>query len=173
MLTLKPLNAADARQQYEFLVACPSADGFENPYEEYSYEDFVQKAIPSRLDASKGRNLPQGYVPDTYFFLWDDDRVVGLFKVRHFLTDFLRDGGGHIGYAIHPDFRGRGLATAGLKLAVQELVKMPDFNDDEIYFSCYKSNPSSLKVQLNVGAYIHHETEDHYYTRLKVDRVAK
>ncbi|MFC5370651.1 GNAT family N-acetyltransferase [Arcanobacterium bovis] len=93
MLTLKPLNAADARQQYEFLVACPSADGFENSYEEYSYEDFVQKAIPSRLDASKGRNLPQGYVPDTYFFLWDDDRVAGLFKVRHFLTDFLRDGG--------------------------------------------------------------------------------
>ena len=39
---------------------------------------------------------------------------------------------------------------------------------DEAYLSVDKDNPGSLKAQLNNGAYIHHEDETEYYTRIKL-----
>ena len=38
--------------------------------------------------------------------------------------------------------------------------------EDELYLSVNKSNPASLRVQLHNGAYIHHEDDEHYYTRI-------
>lgn len=39
--------------------------------------------------------------------------------------------------------------------------------EDEIYLSVHKENIASLKAQLKNGAYIHHEDEKEYYTRIK------
>ena len=87
-----------------------------------------------------------------YYFLWDDDKIVGLFKIRHYLNEFLANGPGHIGYSILSDFRGNGYATKGLRLAIDKCKKI--ICEDEIYLSVHKNNPISLKVQKNNGAYI-------------------
>ena len=42
--------------------------------------------------------------------------------------------------------------------------------EDEVYMSVYKDNIASLKVQQKNGAYIAGETEDHYLTRIKLNR---
>lgn len=39
--------------------------------------------------------------------------------------------------------------------------------EDEIYMAVHKENVGSLKAQLANGAYIHHEDENEYYTRIK------
>jgi predicted acetyltransferase len=166
MLYLKEANAQDIEQEYDFITHTPAEEnGFVNPASGCSREEFERVILPGWLDAAKGIGLPDGWVPDTRFFLWEDDRIVGMFKVRHFLTPALAAGAGHIGYGIRGECRGRGYATAGLKLALDKARQI--IQEDEIYMSAHKSNPASLRVQLKNGAYIHHEDEAAYYTRVK------
>ena len=45
-----------------------------------------------------------GFVPDSVFFLLDEDRdrLIGAVNIRHYLNDFLLREGGHIGDGIRP-----------------------------------------------------------------------
>lgn len=167
MIYLKEANMEDAKKEYKFIKDTPTDEnGFENKYYGLSYEDFVNKALPEIIKFSKGIDLPKGYVPQSFYFLWDEDSIVGLFKVRHYLTEALRNGVGHIGYGIHKDYRTKGYATKGLALAIEKAKKI--IKEDEIYFSVHIDNPASLKVQLNNNAYVHHSDEKEHYTRIKV-----
>lgn len=166
MLHLKKANMEDAEKEYEFVTATPlNENGFTNPDSGCSREEFKSKILPCYINAEKGIGLPEGWVPETDFFLWHDDEIVGLFRVRHRLTPALANVGGHIGYGIKKEFRGRGYATAGLKLAIEEAWCIID--EDEIYMSVYKDNQASLRVQIKNGAYIHHQDEKEFYTRIK------
>lgn len=167
MIYLKEANVEDSEKEYQFLKDTPANEnGFENKYYGFSYEDFINRALPQMINSSKGIDLPDGYVPQTFYFLWDDNNIVGLFKVRHHLTDFLRNGAGHIGYGIHKNYRGMGYATKGLALAIEKVKDI--IKENEIYLSVHIDNPQSLKVQLNNGAYIHHSDEKEHYTRIKI-----
>lgn len=169
MIYLKKVNLEDVEEEYRAIKQMPeNENGFENKYYNVSREDFEKNVIPKLLRNSEGLDLPDGYVPDTYFFLWDDDRIVGLFKIRHYLNDFLRKGAGHIGYGILPDSRGKGYATIGLQLAIEKCKQI--IPEDEIFLSVHKDNPASLKVQEKCGAYIVGETEEEFLTRIKIDR---
>lgn len=167
MLYLKAANLEDWEKEYEAIIQLPeNENGFENKYYNVSREEFKDNIIQELINHSKGIDLPDGYVPDTYYFLWDDQEIVGLFKIRHYLNDFLASGPGHIGYAVLPKNRGKGYATKGLALAINECKKI--IPEDEIYLSVHKDNPSSLRVQEKNGAYIVAETEKEFLTRIKI-----
>lgn len=168
MLYLKALNTADTRQEYHFFQEIQSESGFLNPYHGISYSDFVHQAVPERIDASRGIGVAEGLVPDTYFFLWEDTQIVGLFKIRHYLNDFLKKDWGHLAYAILPEYRGRGYGTKGLALAVEVCKGLLPPGEDEIYLSCYLDNTASLRVMLKNGATIHHHNSTDYFTRIKI-----
>ncbi len=122
------------------------------------------------INYAEGIGLKPEHVPQTCYMLWREKEIVGIFKVRHYLNDVLRNGSGHIGYAIVPEYRGRGYGRLGLRLAVNELKDLPDFAEDEIYMSCYKENTASLKIMQKNGAYIHHEDERRYFTRIPLSK---
>ncbi len=167
MLYLKAVNWEDIEQEYIFITEQPADEnGFTNKYEGVSREEFEKVVLPRLINNSKGIDLPEGHVPETEFFLWDDDKIVGLFRIRHELNDFLRDGAGHIGYGIKKEYRGKGYATKGLALTIEKAKEI--IKEDEIYMSVHKDNPASLQVQLKNGAYIHHEDDKEYYTRIKL-----
>lgn len=167
MIYLKEANVEDAEKEYSFLKDTPTCEnGFENKYNDFSYEDFMNKALPQIMKFSKGIDLPKGYVPETFYFLWDDNNIVGLFKLRHYLTESLRNGAGHIGYGIHKNYRGKGYATKGLALAIEKAKDI--IRENEIYMSVNIDNFASLNVQLNNNAYIHHSDEIEHYTRIKI-----
>ena len=167
MLLLKKINYEDIDKEYEAIIKIPhNENGFENKYYNVSKEEFKDEIIPKLLKNSEGIDLPEGYVPNTYFFLWNNQEIVGLFKIRHYLNDFLKKGPGHIGYTILENYRGNGYATEGLKLAIEECKKI--IKEDEIYLSSHKNNPLSLKVQIKCGAYLYGENENEYLTRIKL-----
>lgn len=167
MLVLKKINYEDIDKEYEAIIKIPhNENGFENKYYNVSKEKFKNEIIPKLLKNSEGVDLPEGYVPDTYFFLWNNQEIIGLFKIRHYLNDALKNGAGHIGYTILKNYRKNGYATKGLELAIEECKKI--IKEDEIYLSSHKSNPSSLKVQIKCGAYLYGENEDEYFTRIKL-----
>ncbi len=166
MLYLKAANLQDAEKEFDFITNTPKEEnGFTNPAAGCTWEDFSEKILPGYLRSAEGIGLAAGHVPQTTFFLWEDNEIVGLFRIRHCLTEALAKGAGHIGYGIRKEYRGKGYATEGLRLTVEKAWEI--IREDEIYLSVNKNNPASLRAQLANGAYIHHEDEVEYYTRIK------
>lgn len=166
MVYLKEANMEDIEKEFELITNTPADEnGFTNPWAGCSREEFEHTILPGYINASNGIGLREGRVPQTEFFLWDDDTIVGLFRIRHYLTEALANGAGHIGYGIRKEFRGKGYASAGLQLAVERAWGL--IREDEIYMSVHKDNPASLKAQMKNGAYIHHEDAQEFYTRIK------
>ena len=58
---------------------------------------------------------PRGYVPWTELWMAEGDEYLGRITLRHELTDALLTWGGHIGYAVRPSARRRGIASAALR----------------------------------------------------------
>lgn len=165
MLYLKALNLEDAEKEYDLFQKLPSENGFTNPFYDISYDTFLSR-LSEYMDRAKGIHLPPNRVASTSLLLWDGDTPVGLFSLRHYLNDALREGAGHIGCAIRPDLRRQGYAKAGLRLAIEYLRALPDFDGGEVYLSCDKENTASLKTMLSCGGYVHHAALGHYFVRI-------
>lgn len=166
MLYLKETNYEDIEKEYLFVRDMPiDENGLTNEWHDISREDFEEKAIVQMIAFAKGENLPEGYVPESFLFLWNDDEIVGQFRIRHYLCESLRIGAGHIGYFIKKEFRGKGYGTEGLKQTLQ--IAKSIVPEDEIFLRVNKDNPASLKVMLHNGGYIIHEDEFKYYVRIK------
>lgn len=166
MIYLKKANLEDVEKEYELTQKIPAKEnGYENKAHGISMDEFKHKTLPSWIDESNGVNLEDGRVAQTHFFLWVDDTPVGLFKLRHYLNDWLRENAGHLGYGIAAEYRGNGYATEGIRLILEEARKLP-IDTDELYLSVMKDNAASLKAQLKNGARIVREDDDHYYTRI-------
>ena len=170
MLYLKETNLEDAKKQYELISAMPADEnGFTNPDFGVSFDEYVNTVLPRNLKYSRGEDLPEGYVPQTEYFLWDGDEIVGLFRLRHYLNDFLREYHGHIGYGISSKARGKGYGTKGLAMLLE--IGKDVIDEDEFYLSVHKDNTASLKVQQNNGARIVREDDENYYTRIAINQL--
>ena len=83
MLHLKEANMKDIEKEYEFITNTPEDEnGFTNSGFGCSREDFENKILPDYINSAKGVGLPEGWVPETELFLWDDDKIVGVFRIR-------------------------------------------------------------------------------------------
>ena len=165
MLHIKKVNLEDKEKEYGFVSGVPEDEnGFLNEWINISKEDFEEKALKVMHAQEKGENLPEGYVPQTIYFLWDEDEIVSQFNVRHYLCESLIEGSGHVGYFIAEKYRGKGYATEGLRLTLQ--LAKDIIPEEEIYLRVNKDNPASLRVMQKNGGYIHHEDESKYYVRI-------
>ena len=167
MLEIRELNWQDADAIYQVFKDLPEDEnGFMNPYHGIDKETFMHETMPKLINIANGINLKPGYVPQTYYFLWEENHIVGVYKLRHYLNENLRNGSGHIGYGILPTYRNQGYAKKGLALLLD--IAKDVIREDEIYMASHKDNPASLHVQLANGAYIHHDDEEEVYTRLPI-----
>ncbi len=87
--------------------------------------------------------LPPERVASSYRWVLDDGRVVGTIAVRHALTPSLVAEGGHIGYAVRPAARRRGVATAALAQAVDLAARR---GIDPVLVTCDRTNVASART---------------------------
>ena len=165
MLYVKPANFADSEKEWQFVrEMLPDENGMINEWYQVSREDFETRALPQMIAFAEGSGLPEGYVPETILFLWDDDRIVGQFRIRHYLCESLRTGAGHIGYCVGKNDRGKGYGSEGLRLTLE--VAREIVPESEFYLRVNRNNPASLRVMLNNGGRIVREDAEKYYVRI-------
>ncbi|WP_026257930.1 GNAT family N-acetyltransferase [Actinopolymorpha alba] len=86
---------------------------------------------------------PNGFVPSTTLWFVEEHTYFGRLAIRHRLTPFLLEVGGHIGYDVRPTARRRGHATAMLRGA---LPVAHDLGIDSALVTCDTDNVGSRKV---------------------------
>ena len=164
MLEIKKCNT-DIEKEWAFVRDMPvDENGLTNSLHGISRQDFIEKALPDMLKHERGEDMPDWMVPETFLYLWEDDTIVGQFRIRHYLNDALRAGAGHIGYFIAKESRGRGYGTEGLRQTLP--IAKGIIPEDEIYLRVNKDNPASLKVMQNNGGRIVGEDAGHYFVRI-------
>ena len=103
-------------------------------------------------DQAQGINLRADRVPATFLVAAVDNRIVGRVSIRHYLNEYLAGtGGGHIGYAVRPEFRRQGMATQILKHSLDIAAEV---GIRRALLTCDAENVISRKViEKNGGIY--------------------
>jgi predicted acetyltransferase len=96
-----------------------------------------------RADSLEDTPRAVGYVPSTTWWWVDEGGYLGRIAVRHRLTPFLLEVGGHIGYDIRPSARLRGHATAMLRAVLPHAQAL---GIDPALLTCDHDNVGSRKV---------------------------
>ena len=104
-----------------------------------------------------GENLPEGYVRENFYLVYEGPVLVGVFSLKFELTQYLLDFGGHVGYAVRPSRRNRGLATQILR---QGLEIARNFGFTKILAVCNEDNFPSEKVILKNGGVLENTRYD-------------
>lgn len=122
---------------------------FKNDYRDFDYY----------LENLEMKNPPEGMVPNSVFFLLDEDRniLLGAVDIRHYLNDYLLQFGGHIGDGIRPSERRKGYATELIRLSLIECKKLGIAN---VLMICDKSNIASAKSIIKNGGILENEILD-------------
>ncbi|MFD1453002.1 GNAT family N-acetyltransferase [Oceanobacillus sojae] len=108
-----------------------------------NYQHFIEY-----LSASKQANFNHNFVPNSTFFLFIGDDIVGASNIRHELNDGLKEIGGHIGYGVAPNERNKGYAT---KILEHSLIYLKKMQIQEALITCNQKNQFSAKVIINCG----------------------
>lgn len=120
-------SIADAMKAYEFcrnlfeystngfcwpvgLINAPNVGEFQKRLEELNDKE--------KLNLER---LQQGCVPqETWWVMNEAHDLIGIVKLRYLLTPKLLQEGGHIGYGLSPENRGKGYGTAVLEAALKK-----------------------------------------------------
>ena len=94
-------------------------------------------------DRAEGKGLPEGYVPESIFWLVDNGEFIGDVRIRHRLNDHLLHVGGHIGYYIRESKRGQGY---GSKILAMALPKAKELGIQRVLVTCDLTNVASRRI---------------------------
>ncbi|WP_194838273.1 GNAT family N-acetyltransferase [Nocardia sp. XZ_19_369] len=122
-------------------------------------------AYLDQLDrARQGIDLAPETVPSTFLMAEDAaGQIIGSSDIRHRLTRRLSHWGGHIGYVVVPEHRGRGYGTQILR---QTLPLAKDLGIARALLTCRSDNTASRRVITACGGDLDTITDDgicHYW----------
>lgn len=123
MIYLSRLNKNNGIRELEYLRNIPEYEnGFYNPASLESLENLnsFKNWLINSENESLGINLKEGYVPQTIYFIMENEEIIGVGKIRHYLNENLLIRGGHIGLSISEKYRGCGKGTKALELLLLE-----------------------------------------------------
>lgn len=111
------------------------------------YKDFDRwlKGMHGRITMT---DLPEGFVQEAFYLCYDGAELVGVLSLKFTLTPYLMNYGGHIGYAVKPSRRRRGLATRMLR---QSLDIARGMGMEKLLLVCDNGNIASEKTILRCG----------------------
>ena len=159
-IELRPLTPEDGPDIYDMLQEMPSDEnGFMNGVRGKTYEEY--RAWLEKCDRmARGEGLEDRMVPQDVYWLYIDGIPVGMGKLRHCLTDKLREEGGHIGYAIRPSQRGKGYGRLLLRLLLEPARAL---GIGRVLITVRNHNAASVRVSLANGGVIERVGAERHY----------
>lgn len=126
--------------------------GFVHYWESMLDQD-PKKLIEFLPKMDQGLGLPSSdHVACRFMFAFNEKKeIVGRTSIRKKLTDHLMKDGGHIGYAVVPEFRKNGYATQILKQSLIYCKENEIHQDGKVLVTCDDDNIGSIKTIENNG----------------------
>ena len=157
---LRQLSVDDDLDLYTMLQdIAKDENGFMNACNGKSQAEYREWLVKSH-ECALGIGLEDWMVPQIVYWLFLDGVPVGMGKLRLYLTEKLREEGGHIGYAIRPKYRNLGYGKVLLKKLIE---KAHEHAIDKILITVRNQNTASIKVALANGGHIDKITDVRHY----------
>lgn len=164
-IELRLVTEKDGADIYEMLQEMPADEnGFQNGASGKSFEEYGAW-LCKRVAMGRGIGLETWQVPENTYWLYADGQPVGYGKLRHRLTEALKETGGHIGYGIRPSQRGKGYGRLILKLLLE---KARELGIAEVLIDCLAENELSRKVIEANGGALKKRTDKRVYFEIAV-----
>jgi predicted acetyltransferase len=106
-------------------------------------DEFTRFTVRLRELADPEIQLPDDIVPTTQLWWVSGTTYLGRLSIRHTLTGWLRQYGGHIGYGVRPSARCQGHASAMLAASLPAAKRL---GIDPALLTCDDTNLASRKV---------------------------
>lgn len=119
----------------------------------------VRKWIKSVKAMEKEETCPKDKVPSNVYIAvrLSDNKIVGITDLRHHInTPILSTWGGHIGYSVRPDERGKGY---GREMLRQNLLNCKELGLKRVMVTCNHNNRASERIILENGGVFEKEIE--------------
>lgn len=147
MFELKQLNTNPGKEEFEMLQGIENNEnGFMNIVKNMTFKEYKQWLIDEH-NHHLGKNLPDNWIPYTTYFLYINNKPVGIGRIRHGTNEILQKviGAGEIGYGISKDFRGNGYGGILFKELLKECV---NYGYNKITLFPHKTNVATIKIML-------------------------
>jgi predicted acetyltransferase len=103
----------------------------------------VNDKIRRDIDFKNG-NVPAGMIPSfTYWFINNENVIIGTSRLRTELNEYFKTLGGNIGYDVRPSYRKNGYGTQILKITL-EIAKKKGLKT--VLITCDDDNIGSYKI---------------------------
>lgn len=134
--------SVDADPQVGFAGYTFTREGLEDP------DEFRRLVRVRRADELPETPRPAGHVPCTFLWVVEGDEYLGSISLRHELTPFLLEQGGHVGYSIRPSARRQGHASTALRQVLELAAEM---GLERVLITCDEDNIASRATIEGVG----------------------
>lgn len=160
MLYLKRISSDDGMEIYMMLQEIlPNENGFHNNAYGMTFEEY-KLWLQNECDIDNGK-LEEWMVPQTSYWLYDEELPVGYGRIRHHLNEKLKNTSGHIGYAIRQSKREQGYGNKILELLLEECKKI---GIECVQISANKENIASNKIiRKNGGIFVRNNNNKSFY----------
>jgi len=116
-----------------------------------NYQEWMQLLSGKEKGSDIGDEVPQSF----YLLKDSTDTILGAVAIRYYLNSKNIVDGGHVGYGICPEFRGKGYGNLILALALQKMQKM---GIRKVLVTCDADNTASQKVIVHNGGILENQT---------------
>lgn len=117
----------------------------------------LEPYLQRHSDWSKGLNVPKTFVPNSMFWILEEEEVIGRLHIRHTLNAKMLHRGGHIGYYIKPSKWNQGYGTKACELA---LAKMAEFKVSKVLVTADDKNKPSWRIIEKCGGVLENKVTD-------------
>lgn len=146
-LEMKKVNLNNGDDIYKFLCDLGTGEnGFHMtpPNNQLEFKELLNKFIKDSEEIQ-----PIGRMPQEVYWMYVNDEIVGILKLRPRLNENLLINGGNMGFSISPGFRGKGYGKLIVKKGV-DLLKEKGVH--KALVTIYENNiPSRRAVEGNGG----------------------
>jgi predicted acetyltransferase len=110
--------------------------------------DFEKHILQPFSDFSNGIGMPDGFIPQSEYWLVQGNEYIGAIHIRHGLTEHLENEGGNLGYEIRPSRRRQGYAKIAVKLGLKKAAAL---GVPKVLITCNALNIPSARTAMSLA----------------------